>query len=666
MTPSPKTRVVLVLALLVAFVVLGGLFAAPARAVGSPTVTTISFSSNPAAAGQSVTITVTVSEALFSPLGGVIIFDGGTAIAGPLAITPDFDGIDHICSHCVPTNHSSVSTTRTFSAGTHVLTAVYAGDDLTSPITPFTLDVEPAVSTTTVHTSAEPSVHGQTVTFSAHVTSTGEAPSGTVQFKVDGSDDGAPQTLDGSGNASIDVSDLSVGSHAVSAQFTSDNPDVQSSSGDLTFATVFLPQIVKPADTSTVLGSSANPSEFGGSVTFSASVSVVAPGGGSPTGAVQFEDNGTALGAPVPLDGADRASLTTSGLTVGSHTITATYASDSANFNGSSTTLDQTVDPARTTLVYTGDTTADFDDPAALSVQLVRTDDGAPIPGKAIGFAMASESCSASTDVNGDASCSITPSEAAATFTVSASFAGDSDYRSSDVSRPFEVTKEETTTAYTGPTAILQGYSVTLSGQLLEDGTKPISGRTLTLTLGSGASAESCTTPATDSAGNGSCSVPATVAQGPQPLRAEFAGDAYYLPSVDTTKTAIVFAFPSRGAFVLGDRTSSSTVTFWGAQWSSVNLSSGGSAPSAFKGFAGTLSASPPACGGTWSTNPGNSPDPASTLPAYMGTLVTTSVRASGSTISGTIASIVVVATAGGYAADPGHAGTGSVVATYC
>ena len=49
-----------------------------------------------------------------------------------------------------------------------------------------------------------------------------------------------------------------------------------------------------------------------------------------------------------------------------------------------------------------------------------------------------------------------------------------------------------------------------------------------------------------------------------------------------------------------------------------------------------------------------------------MGTLVTTSVRASGSTISGTIASIVVVATAGGYAADPGHAGTGSVVATYC
>jgi hypothetical protein len=668
MTPLTKNRAkfVLVLVLLLAFVVLGGVVATPARAVGSPTVTTISFSPNPATAGQSVKITVTVSEALFSPFGVVVIFDGDTAITGPLVLGPDTGDIDHVCSHCVPTNHSSVSTNRTFSVGTHHLTAVYAGDDLTSPVTPFTLDVEPAVSTTTVHTSAEPSVHGQTVTFSAHVSSTGEAPSGTVQFKVDGAGEGPPQTLDGSGNASIDVSDLSVGNHPVSADFTSDNPDVQSSRGDLTFATVFLPQIVKPADTSTVLGSSANPSEFGASVTFTAGVSVVAPGGGSPSGTVQFEDNGTDLGAPVPLDGTRNASLTTSSLSVGSHTITAAYSSDSMNFNGSSTTLDQTVDTARTTLVYTGDTTADFDDPAVMSAQLVRTDDGTPIFGKSIAFTMASEACSGSTDVNGNASCSITPTEAAATFTVSASFAGDGNYRSSDVSNPFVVTKEETTTAYTGPTAILQAHSVTLSGQLLEDGTKPISGRSLTLTLGSGASAESCTTPATDSAGNAGCSVPATVAQGPQPLVAEFAGDAYYLPSVDTSKTAIVFAFPTRGAFVLGDRSDSAGVTFWGAQWSSVNLLSGGSAPASFKGFADSLSTSPPTCGGTWSTGPGNSSSPVSTLPAYMGTLVTTSVRASGSTITGTIASIVVVATAGGYAPNSGHAGTGSVVATYC
>jgi Big-like domain-containing protein len=664
-----KKRAALAFALGLTVVVVGGLLAAPARAAALPTVTTIDVSKNPAAAGQGVTITVRVSEVLFSPLGTVLLFDGPTLIAGPLVLLPDTGCVDipvigTVCGS--PTDHSSVSTTRTFSAGTHVLTAEYlGGSDLPSPGGPLVLDVEPAVSDTAVRTSVDPSVHGQPVTFTASVSSTGEAPSGSVQFKIDGADAGAAESLDPSGHASIVASDLAVGSHSVSADFTSNNPDVQSSSGDLTYGTVFLPQIVKPADTSTTIVSSANPSEFGSSVSFTADVAVDAPGGGAPTGTVQFEDNGGDLGAPVPVDGSGHASIGTSALPVGSHTITAAYTSDSQNFNGSSTTLDQTVDRARTTLVYTGDTTADFHDAAMLSAQLVRTDNGAQVPGKAIVFAMASESCDDTTGANGDGSCSITPSEAAATYTVSVSFAGDGDYQASTAAEPFVVTKEETTIAYTGPTAILQGRPETLSAQLLEDGTTPIAGRTLTLTLGSGTSAESCTTAPTDSAGNASCSVAATIEQGPQPVRAEFAGDAYYLPSVDASRTAIVFAFPSRGAFVIGDR-HSAAVTFWGAQWSSNNAPSGDSAPSSFKGFAGSPATQPPACGGTWSTEPGNSPSPVGSLPAYMGTLVTSSVRKSGSTISGNVESIVVVETAAGYAADPGHAGTGTVVATYC
>ena len=55
-----------------------------------------------------------------------------------------------------------------------------------------------------------------------------------------------------------------------------------------------------------------------------------------------------------------------------------------------------------------------------------------------------------------------------------------------------------------------------------------------------------------------------------------------------------------------------------------------------------------------------------SVLPSYMGTLVSSSIGKSGSTISGNIASIVVVATAPGYAGDPGHPGSGTIVATYC
>ena len=53
-------------------------------------------------------------------------------------------------------------------------------------------------------------------------------------------------------------------------------------------------------------------------------------------------------------------------------------------------------------------------------------------------------------------------------------------------------------------------------------------------------------------------------------------------------------------------------------------------------------------------------------IPAYMGTAVSTSITKNGNTITGTITKIVVVATAPGYASDPGHPGTGTIIATYC
>ena len=53
-------------------------------------------------------------------------------------------------------------------------------------------------------------------------------------------------------------------------------------------------------------------------------------------------------------------------------------------------------------------------------------------------------------------------------------------------------------------------------------------------------------------------------------------------------------------------------------------------------------------------------------LPSYMGVVVSSSVSQSGSTISGNVTKIVVVATNPNYAPNPGNAGTGVVVATYC
>lgn len=122
---------------------------------------------------------------------------------------------------------------------------------------------------------------------------------------------------------------------------------------------------------------------------------------------------------------------------------------------------------------------------------------------------------------------------------------------------------------------------------------------------------------------------------------------------------------PGGGAFVVGDRSATGAVTFWSSQWWKANSLSGGTAPAAFKGYA--LQPAAPACGSGWTTDPGNSaPPPAGPLPAYMAVIVASSSSKSGPTISGNTVHVVVVKTNAGYAPDPGHDGTGTVVATVC
>ncbi len=236
------------------------------------------------------------------------------------------------------------------------------------------------------------------------------------------------------------------------------------------------------------------------------------------------------------------------------------------------------------------------------------------------------------------------------------------------VSATVEITiiKETTTLQYTGPTVILNGSNATLSGLLLEDDTPPVVGRTVSFTLG----AQACSG-VTNAGGVASCVVPVASALGSVPITAAFAGDAYYLPSSDAD-TAILFAFPSRGVFVAGDTSAAvgSGVNWWGHSWATNNALTGGAAPSAFKGFASTVTlptSTPPAsCGSAWTTQPGNSSAPPDTVPQYMGVVVSSSISQSGASIGGNTTSIVVVQTQPGYASSPGKPGTGTVIAVYC
>jgi hypothetical protein len=137
--------------------------------------------------------------------------------------------------------------------------------------------------------------------------------------------------------------------------------------------------------------------------------------------------------------------------------------------------------------------------------------------------------------------------------------------------------------------------------------------------------------------------------------------------TADATTTILIFAFAAGGNFVIGngEQALGHDVTFWGAQWSKVNDLAAGDAPAAFKGFEDTPATV--TCGTSWSTDPGNStPPPAGPLPSYMAVIVSSSIRESGSSISGNTLHMVVVKTSPGYAADPGHAGSGTVVAQIC
>jgi hypothetical protein len=129
-----------------------------------------------------------------------------------------------------------------------------------------------------------------------------------------------------SADASSPVGTYNIVPTASGAQLT--NYAVTANNGVLT---------VTIASSSASLASSANPALPGSNVTFSLTVSAVAPATGTPTGNVRFTVDGSPAGPLVTLSGGI-ATYTTSALSHGSHTVAATYLG-SGNFNSSSADL---------------------------------------------------------------------------------------------------------------------------------------------------------------------------------------------------------------------------------------------------------------------------------------------------------------------------------------
>jgi hypothetical protein len=290
------------------------------------TTTTVDSAPNPSVSGQTVTFTATVAAAASgtgTPTGTVDFLEGSTTLASSVTL----DGSDQ-----------ATFTTSSLSVGSHTITASYNGDANFSgsmgsdSATPQVVNQASITATNTkVESAPNPSVSGQTVTFTGTVAAGTGTPTGTVDFLEGSTTLASSVTLDGSDQATFTTSSLAVGSHTITANYSGD-PNFAASTGSDSSS----PQVVNQDSISTsitAVSSAPNPSVSGDTVTFTAAVTA-ADGNGTPTGTVNFLEGSTTLASSVTLDGSDQATFTTSSLAVGSHTITANYSGD-ANFSTS-------------------------------------------------------------------------------------------------------------------------------------------------------------------------------------------------------------------------------------------------------------------------------------------------------------------------------------------
>ena len=174
--------------------------------VADRTTTGLSASPNPSSVGQSVTLTATVI-ANFPGFGiptGTVTFRTSAGILG----TATLDG----------TGHVSI-TIATLPAGSVTISAVYAGDGNFLASTGSTLQqVNRLPVSERLTSSANPSTAGQTVTFTAVVSSASGTPTGSVTFLDRGTVLGVVP-LDSSGTATLSTSALTVGSHKITAVY---------------------------------------------------------------------------------------------------------------------------------------------------------------------------------------------------------------------------------------------------------------------------------------------------------------------------------------------------------------------------------------------------------------------------------------------------------------
>jgi large repetitive protein len=458
--------------------------AAPQVVNEAATTTTVTSAANPSVWGQVVTFTATVaavSPGAGIPTGTVTFTEGSTTIAGDMAL----DG-----------SGQATFTTSSLSVNTHTISVSYSGDgnftDSTGDDSIAPQVVSQASSTVAVSSSADPSVWGQVVTFTATVSAASPGagtPTGAVTFTEGSTTLAATVTLNGSAQATFTISSLSVATHTISVSYSGDG-NFLSGSGDDSGS----PQVVNQASTTVTVSSAPNASVWGQVVTFTAMVSAVSPGAGTPSGTLTFTEGSTTLAATVTLNGSAQATFTTSSLSVSTHTITASYSGDGTfvTSSGTDSSAAQVVNKASSSITVSSSVSpAVFGQKVTFTATVAAVSPGAGTPSGTVTFKEGSTTLAATVTLNGSGQATFSISSlSVGTHTITASYSGDGNFLTSsgsDSGSPEVVNKASSSvTVSSAPNPAVFGQKVTFTATVAA--VSPGAGtpsRTVTFTEGS-------------------------------------------------------------------------------------------------------------------------------------------------------------------------------------
>lgn len=325
--------------------------AALVETVRQPTTTILSSSVNPALAATAVTFSATVA----GPSGSTMVPTGAVTFS---------DGTTNIGTGNLNASGVATLTISTLIGGQHSITASYAGDssDLASQSAVLTQTMTKVATTTSLATSNASITVGVNVTFTSVVTRTdGVIPTGTVTF-FDGGTALGTGTLNTAGTATLSTAALSGGSHTISAVYAGDASNQGSTSPSVG-------ETVQPVATVTTIAVSTNPSVAGAALTLTATVTqaTTTGNGGAFSGTVTFLDGGVSIGSAV-LSAGGTATLNVTSLSVGGHSIVASFGGSANYVASSSTPMAETI-----LMASTGTTLVSSVAPAIAGVPLTLT-----------------------------------------------------------------------------------------------------------------------------------------------------------------------------------------------------------------------------------------------------------------------------------------------------